>query len=82
MTIAKKISWEESIKTFTQSIFGLDHSLINLVPALRTGVLLGIGAGIFYDDKKKMMPFVYGIFFGGVADPSGSVALRVRFMVS
>jgi len=80
MTITKKISWKESIKTFTQSIFGLDHSLINLVPALRTGILLGIGAGIFYDDKKKMMPFVYGIFWVAVSDPSGSVALRVRFM--
>lgn len=73
-------TYYESFCAITRSMLEVDHTVLNVVPGIRTAGLLMIEWMILGVGNETSTPFQLAALFVGLVDPNASLSKRLRYM--
>ncbi len=68
------------LKAYLRSVLSIDHTKINIVPAIRTALIMLVEMCIVGVNSNLSTAFRLGALYVGLTEPNGSLSLRLRFM--
>ena len=70
----------QSLRAILRSMIEVDTTAVNVVPGMRTALILMLEWSVFGIGRAESTPFQLAALFVGLTDPNRSVGKRLRFM--